>query len=663
MSESKSIPLTRIIPSRWQPRNAVFDAEKLWELASSIKENKLINAVIVFPVTLAEDDPEPWYELVAGERRTRASAGLAWGKLDVYITPKTAVEKLAQEGLAALPDNVRALLEEGGASIEATVESDGDLERLHRVAVVENLERESLSAFEEAAALQTLSEEYGWSQRELAKRIGKSQSFVAQRLALMGLSDELKGAVNTRVLTPTHARAIASVPNELQSVVTEWAAGAVNKADTPATTRQVQNRARQLAAFVDPDQWLPNEETVYRPKLRNRLALMQWALARADLETRGEALLALANTSYSNSNWLAKKPIGLVESHYGLSEALSALGHSSVSAPWREFAAKTGRQCDTCALSHVAGDVPHCRLDDQSPTCQGWIGMDAIVIPLDRALAAYFEELEIKFDPSPFPHVTLIAPYVTGLTMVQAFKEEQQREAAEEQSVKHVHEIKAFVDWQSEQPDEVLAHFQAHACVKCANYRQRADVPCRFVDEPLPRYGSLELRSPEFGLLVDEAGRMYPRCKQFSYDDIPFIFKHKNTKFGERTQVMEWLHVLASGGSVADPLRGVLCWLDYGLALGKSNEYDKLKRWIKSHWGELGGDGGIATLLDAAMFESRTGRRQPFKLLDPTTNEVTRFAAVDWKAVSGDGYFSTYSYPSDWPRPWEETSSDSAQQA
>jgi ParB-like chromosome segregation protein Spo0J len=120
-----------IVPSRWQPREPVFDGERLWELARSIEEQGLINAVVVFPVEVEEDPsgfgkPQGSYELVAGERRVRAVLGLAWGKIAVGLSEKAAVEALARDGLTGLPAEARELLEAAGARIMARVEMLGD---------------------------------------------------------------------------------------------------------------------------------------------------------------------------------------------------------------------------------------------------------------------------------------------------------------------------------------------------------------------------------------------------------------------------------------------------------------------------------------------------------------------------------------------------------
>lgn len=677
--ETRQIPLMRIIPSRWQPRDAAFDADDLWGLASSIQENGLINPVVVFEVKLSED--EPWFELVAGERRTRAVAGLAWGRLNGDIAPKEAVETLARDGLAAIPDEARALLEKSGTPIKATVESAEDLQRLHRVAVVENIERSALSSIEEARALKGLQDEYGWSQRELARNIGKSQSWVAARLSLLGLSEEAQKAVSTRVLNTTHGRAIAAVPEALQPAVTAWATEAVGKEDNPATTRQIQNRARQVAAFVDPARWEPNGEKVYRPAERNTLDLIRWAIEGADMERCAGGLIGLAaDGHWSPTNWLAKKPIDLIQSDCAVGKVLQALGHSpDIDTTWAEFARQSEHTCETCVFANVEvvaereGLPVHCRRwtanrgkADAIETCLGWIRYASlVVIPIPSVLVAWFDEFGIEHKKSPFTYIEVVADYVDAIARAADGKRRVMAAHEEQEAVKHIGEIKAFIDWQSEQPPECLAHFQAHACAKCAHYLEGKPVPCLFVIEPLPvrgRPGKTEFAAPSFGVLVDEAWRMYPRCGQFCYMDIPPIFQHQGVQFGKRAQVMEWLHALAAcgAGSTHNALWGVLRWLDYGVPWDKSNDFDKLKRFIKANWDALGGDGGVATLLDVALVESRarTAHKQPYQLMDPTTNEVARFASVDFGVVLRKNNWM-WGYPDDWPRPWEAVAESS----
>lgn len=709
--ELKQVALTRIIPSRWQPREPVFDEEKLWGLAQSIKRNGLINPVVVFPVRVGIGEEEPtgrYYEIVAGERRTRAVMGLAWAAVDDQITEKRAVETLATSGIGALPDEARAALslaterpvkrlgggEVGAAALGAiggmilarveSGETAEDLQRLHRVAVVENLERESLGPLEEARALEGLQEEYGWSQRELARRIGKSQSYVAQRLALLGLTEEAQEALSTRALSATHARAIARVPDELQGMVTGWATAAVQRDDSPATTRQVQNVARQVAKFVDPERWEPNGERIYEPAARNRLALMRWAVIEglSNLEDYGERLLALRANGCNQTNWLAKKPVDLVRSDYGIGMALEALGQKgSVGRIWEKFAEETDRTCARC------GFFPHCRpgmvevmtsggycrrwYKADVETCENFIGADdPVVILLGGGLQRWFEKLEIEVQEEPFPHVVDVAEYVGGYNRAAAARRDQMEAAEEQKARKHVDEIQAFVDWQAEQPVEWMEHFQAHSCVGCVNYRPELELedmaPCRFCVEPLGTSWDKEgFRAPEFGVLVAQDGMMLPRCEQFAHRQVPVLAKAGGARFGERKRAMTWLHgmVVRRGGQHSHShsiIWGVLRWLDYGRPVGKAQDMDRLERWILREWEELGGSEVVATLLDVAMSEAQVRgswtRAGILRLVNGATGEVEEWAGIDFRYVTG---VLTTQYWSDWPegwaRPWENT--------
>jgi len=675
----RRVPLTRVVASRWQARNAVFDEERLWELACSIREQGLINAIVVFPVRLAEDDPDPWYELVAGERRTRAILGLAWAKMDKEVSEKAAVERLAREGLTAVPVKVRELLEAARSEIEARVELGEDLGRLHRIAVVENLERESLSALEEARALEGLQEEYGWSQRELARRIGKSQSYVAQRLSLLGLTAVAEEALSTRALNATHARAIARVPNELQPVVTRWATAAVGRDDSPATTRQVQNAARQVAKFVDPERWEPNGEKVYRPMERNYLALMKWAVIEADLKSCGKGLLALRADGYNKTNWLAKKPLALVQLPYGLGEVLRVLGRrGGVGGTWEEFAGKMEWRCARCVffpycrpgmVETIDGLHGHCERwnEPETKTCVGFIGAgDPVVIPLRHELRGWFEKLRIEVEEEPFAYVTDVGVYVGGYNQAAAAKRDQREAAAKQKAREHVERIQVFVDWQAEWPVEWMEHFQAHACVKCVNYRPELEeegmAPCRFCVEALGTSWSKEqFAAPDFGVLVTQDGRMLPRCAQFTYRETPVLARVEGMRFGERRRAVEWLHgmVVMKNSYSNSVLWGVLRWLDYGRPVdNKTQDMDRLQRWILREWDALGGSEAVATLLDVALSEARVRgsyRDGVIRLVNGVTGEVEEWAGVDFRYVTGE-YDRQYgrNWPEGWGQPWEK---------
>lgn len=167
----KNIDINKIIVNKQQPRT-VFDEEKIAELASSIKENGLIQPIIV-------RKKGKQFEIIAGERRYRAC-------------------KLA-----------------GLKEISCVIEDYNDQE-VSTLAIIENIQREDLSPIEEARAYQSLIQEYHYNQSELAKIVGKKQSTIANKLRLLKLNDDVIMAVDQKQITERHARAMLSVEKEKQ---------------------------------------------------------------------------------------------------------------------------------------------------------------------------------------------------------------------------------------------------------------------------------------------------------------------------------------------------------------------------------------------------------------------------------------------------------------
>lgn len=166
------LPVEAIVPNPSQPRK-FFSQEGLEELAGSIREHGVLQPLSVRKI-------ETGYELVSGERRLRAS-------------------KLA--GLREVP------------CILVSVSS----EESSLLALVENLQRRDLDFVEEAAALARLIRTYGLSQEEAARRIGKSQSAVANKLRLLRLSPEVLTLLREHGMTERHARALLRLgDDELQ---------------------------------------------------------------------------------------------------------------------------------------------------------------------------------------------------------------------------------------------------------------------------------------------------------------------------------------------------------------------------------------------------------------------------------------------------------------
>jgi ParB family chromosome partitioning protein len=167
--EIKNIPIHEIVPSPYQPRT-VFDEDRIDELCQTIKTHGVIQPIVV---RLRNNK----FEIIAGERRFRA------------------VSKL---GMESIPGIVREINDAQAASI----------------ALIENLQREGLTAIEEAVAYERLLEIHQLTQESLAQRLGKSQSTIANKIRLLQLCEPVKQALMERKITERHARALLSLNTE-----------------------------------------------------------------------------------------------------------------------------------------------------------------------------------------------------------------------------------------------------------------------------------------------------------------------------------------------------------------------------------------------------------------------------------------------------------------
>lgn len=168
----EEIPIEQIDPSRYQPR-IHFDERALQELAESIRQNGLIQPISVRQVA-------DRYEIIAGERRWRACKIAGLEKVPCYIL--TPSENQAAE-----------------------------------MSLVENIQREDLTAIEEAKAFVEIMSRSGMTQEQVARRIGKSQSSIANKIRLLNLAQEVQDAVVDRQLSERHARALLALPQEQQT--------------------------------------------------------------------------------------------------------------------------------------------------------------------------------------------------------------------------------------------------------------------------------------------------------------------------------------------------------------------------------------------------------------------------------------------------------------
>lgn len=172
-SERLSVSVTLIDVNPGQPRKS-FDSQGLAELADSISANGLLQPILVRKI-------EDRYEIIAGERRFRAS-------------------KLA--GLNEIP----------------VIVVDADDLTASKYALIENLQREDLNPYEEAAAYQKLMKEFDLSQEEISIQIGKSRSAIANSLRLLDLPDEVAKMLIDGMITAGHGRALLGLRDKSQMV-------------------------------------------------------------------------------------------------------------------------------------------------------------------------------------------------------------------------------------------------------------------------------------------------------------------------------------------------------------------------------------------------------------------------------------------------------------
>lgn len=205
----QEIELSEIRANPYQPRKH-FDEDALNELADSIKQSGVFQPVILRQSTIKG------YELIAGERRVRAS-------------------RIA--GKATIPAIVRDL----------------DEEQMIEIAVVENLQREDLSPLEEAEAYNILMDKLDLTQAEVAERIGKSRPYIANYLRLLGLPEEVKELVG-KELSMGQARTILGLKDK--SKMTEVAKQVVKEG---LTVRQLEELVQEM-----------NQEISTQPKTKTR---------------------------------------------------------------------------------------------------------------------------------------------------------------------------------------------------------------------------------------------------------------------------------------------------------------------------------------------------------------------------------------------------------
>ena len=189
-----NLKITEVEPNRDQPRKN-FDQEALEELAESIKEYGLIQPIVV-------TQKDGYYGIIAGERRWRAS-------------------KIA--GLTEIPAIIRE-----------------DNERINsEISLIENMQREDLNPYEKALGVRTLIDNYGLSQEEVAKKLGKGRSTIANIVRILNLEPRVLEMAKEGKLTEGHCKALLAITDPEKQYKT-----AIQMLERGATVRQVEKKAR-----------------------------------------------------------------------------------------------------------------------------------------------------------------------------------------------------------------------------------------------------------------------------------------------------------------------------------------------------------------------------------------------------------------------------------
>lgn len=192
----KNLKITEVEPNRNQPRKN-FNQEALEELAESIKEYGLIQPIIV-------TEKEGYYSIIAGERRWRAC-------------------KLA--GLEEIPVIVR----------------EDDEKKNNEIALIENIQREDLNPFEKALGIKNLMNTYGLTQEEVAKKLGKSRSAVANTIRVLNLEPRVLEFAKQGKLTEGHCKALLAITDPEKQYMM-----AVDMIERGTTVREIEQRNKRI---------------------------------------------------------------------------------------------------------------------------------------------------------------------------------------------------------------------------------------------------------------------------------------------------------------------------------------------------------------------------------------------------------------------------------
>lgn len=271
------VEVDKIKPNPFQPRRE-FDEETMKALADSIKQYGVLQALVVTRKEIyREDGLAVEYELIAGERRLRAS-------------------KIA--GLSQVPVIIR---------VGEGEEGKDDLMKLE-LAIIENVQREDLNPVERAKAFKKLAEQFGFKHHQIAQKIGKSRVYVTNTMRILDLPEEMLGALSEGKINEGHTRPLLMLidrPEEQKVLFQDIILRKMNVRDAEQAARKIAiERVRKIDAHLDPEICALEEKfagalgtRVHIEKKDNGGKLMIEFFSNDDLED----ILRLLESSNSNS--------------------------------------------------------------------------------------------------------------------------------------------------------------------------------------------------------------------------------------------------------------------------------------------------------------------------------------------------------------------------
>jgi len=253
----RELPVASVQPNPFQPRTQMNEAE-LVELTASIEASGLLQPVVVRP-------RNGKYELIAGERRWRAVQRLGWSKIPAVV-------------------------------------KEVDDPTLLTLALIENLQRDNLSAIDEAAGYQRLSEEFHLPQAEIARLVGRDRSTVANLLRLLKLPEEVKQLVHQSRLTEGHARALLTVsdPARLMRLAMEAAEGGWSVRELEARARPKATETGDSEPAVSRPRQKPTLQTADARRIEDSLRKRLGTDVRVTTRRKGRGFISISY--YSNDD-------------------------------------------------------------------------------------------------------------------------------------------------------------------------------------------------------------------------------------------------------------------------------------------------------------------------------------------------------------------------